>query len=177
MIEAILKKVEQELPFLESLAVGKLIESTRYPKENRKAFKVGQYSKEILASFPFWRQCDEPVLIQRLVYLPEHIDSIHVTRDTRDVMSVHSSLTKPTQEYVAPLDRSTLKEGQCRNTGLWTHEYYKNNKKMPDRKKADLCKCSACIKLREARKMEISEYRAGLRERKNRKKKDPLRYR
>ena len=169
-------KVEQELPFLESLAVGRLIESTRFPKEGRKNFKPEQYTKEILASFKFWRNSPDPALVQRIAYLPDMIDSIHVTRDTRDVMSIHSSLTKPVTEYIKPLDKSKIPKGHCKNTGKPIHYRYKNNKAIDGRKKKDCCPCSACVKLRWSRDQEISEYRKGLKKKRSRKKKDPMRY-
>jgi hypothetical protein len=68
--------------------------------------------------------------------------------------------------YMPPIIRENLQEGQCRNTGKWTHEYYKNNKKIPGRKKEDLCPCSRCIKERWTRSQEIAEYRKYLSERK-----------
>ena len=170
MIESILDEVERVLPMLEKLAVGRLIERTRFPKEGRKTFTEGQYTKEVLESFPFWRQCDESVLVQRIVQIPNIIASLYSTRDTRDVMAIHSMLTAPPKEYTPPVDKTDLPEGYCRNTGKPIYQYYRQNKKIPDRKEKDLCPCSGCVKLRLRRTEERNQYRQDLKREKEREK-------
>jgi hypothetical protein len=171
--------IEARLPMLEEIAVGKVIESTRYPKKGRKAFKAMQYSDEIKEARKWYEEkngVDYGTKWKYIQHVKDTLDTIPLTNDTRDVMSIHSMITKPPQEHTPPLDKTKIPKGHCKNTGKPIHYRYKNNKAIDGRKKKDCCPCSACLKLRWSRDEEISEYRKGLKKKRSKKKKDPKRY-
>jgi hypothetical protein len=79
------------------------------------------------------------------------------------------------RNWVPPLDRSKIPKDHCKNTGKPIHTHYRQNKST-GYKKDEVCPCNSCVKQRQVRKWEISEYRMKLSKIKKKKKKDPKRY-